>query len=230
MSGLGTAAAVDAGGDGRSHGASDVPASDRVPLPDTRSSAIRADVAIIGAGPAGLAAAIHLGQLGVRRVVVVDRQDFPRDTTCGSAISPKGIDVLKALGADDAVAKAAYWIKGLRLVTPDDREFILFGHTDAALICCRRTLDHILLRRAVTLGARFIGDFQASYLLSRNGRVAGFRSTDDREVLAKHTVVADGVHSRFSIDPGRRRLIQAIMGWWDGASFEPHRLGNAFRL
>ena len=50
-------------------------------------SSIRADVAIIGAGPAGLAAALRLGQLGVRRVVVCDRRDFPRDKTCGSAIS-----------------------------------------------------------------------------------------------------------------------------------------------
>src|SRR5262249_26054765 len=160
----------------RSHGASDVPASDRVPLPGTRSPAIHADVAIIGAGPAGLAAAIHLGQLGVERVVVVDRQDFPRDKTCGSAASPKGIDARNALGAGEAVTAAAYSIRGLRLVTPGDRELVLSGHTDAALICSRRTLDHILLQRAIALGARFVGDFQASYLLSRNGRTAGFRS------------------------------------------------------
>ncbi len=56
------------------------------------------DVAIIGAGPAGTAAAAHLGRLGIRDVVLVDRADFPRDKTCGSGISPKGIGVLKELG------------------------------------------------------------------------------------------------------------------------------------
>jgi flavin-dependent dehydrogenase len=58
--------------------------------------AINSQVAVIGAGPAGAAASIHLGQLGVRDVVLVDRHDFPRDKTCGSGVSPKGIDVLKA--------------------------------------------------------------------------------------------------------------------------------------
>ena len=37
---------------------------------------IDADVAIIGAGPAGTAAALHLGQLGVKNVVLLDRHDF----------------------------------------------------------------------------------------------------------------------------------------------------------
>src|SRR5882724_2609761 len=129
----------------------------RAPAQPTEAPAIRADVAIIGAGPAGLATAIHLGQLGVERVVVVDRHDFPRevvvvdrhdfprDKTCGSAVSPKGIAVLNELGAGEAVSAEAYWIKGLRLVTPTDRELVLSGHTEAALICCRRTLDHLLL-------------------------------------------------------------------------------------
>jgi geranylgeranyl reductase family protein len=211
-----------------SHRAPTMPENVRAPSPGTRSSVIRADVAIIGAGPAGLAAAIHLGQLGVGRVVVVDRQDFPRDKTCGSAISPKGIDVLHALGAQEAVASAAYRIKGLRLVTPGDRELVLSGHTDAALICCRRTLDHILLRRAVSLGVRFVGGFQASYLLCRNDRVAGFRGLDGCEVLANHTVVADGAHSQFCIDRGRRRLIQAIMGWWEDVRFEPQHIEMIF--
>ncbi|HEU4407522.1 MAG TPA: FAD-dependent monooxygenase [Polyangiaceae bacterium] len=54
-----------------------------------------AEVAILGAGPAGTAAALRLGQLGVRGVVVVDKADFPRDKTCGSGISPRGVEVLR---------------------------------------------------------------------------------------------------------------------------------------
>jgi len=59
---------------------------------------MHADVAIVGAGPAGLATAIRLGQLGAQRFVIVDRQNFPRDKTCGGAITPAGIRVPKNLG------------------------------------------------------------------------------------------------------------------------------------
>jgi 2-polyprenyl-6-methoxyphenol hydroxylase-like FAD-dependent oxidoreductase len=88
---------------------------------------IQADVAIIGSGPAGTAAAIHLGQLGIRNVVLVDRHDFPREKTCGSAVSPKGLGILKALGVWEEISSEAYRIKGLRLVTPGDREVYLSG-------------------------------------------------------------------------------------------------------
>ena len=39
------------------------------------SEIMRANVVILGAGPAGTAAAAHLGTLGVRNVVIVDRDD-----------------------------------------------------------------------------------------------------------------------------------------------------------
>src|ERR1700732_2589441 len=89
------------------------------------SGVVHADVGIIGAGPAGLATAVHLGQLGVGRVVIVDRADFPRDKTCGSAVSPKGCAVLDALGVNEAVARESYTISGLRLVTPRGHDVIM---------------------------------------------------------------------------------------------------------
>ncbi len=186
------------------------------------------DVGIIGAGPAGLATALHLGQLGVKRIVIVDRQDFPRDKTCGSAISPKGRTVLEALGVSEAITAASYAISGLRLVTPRGHDVTLSSQQDAALICNRRILDHLLLQKAQQAGARFLGDFQVSYLLQRGDRVVGFRSADGREVRANYTVVADGAHTRFAPDRGPRRLIQAIMGWWEGVSFPSHRIEMIF--
>src|ERR1700710_2261157 len=96
-------------------------------------SAIRADVAIIGAGPAGLATAVHLGQLGVGRVVIVDRMDFPRDKTCGSAVSPKGCIVLDELGVREAVTERAYPISGMRLVTPRGHDVVVSSPDDVAM-------------------------------------------------------------------------------------------------
>ena len=189
---------------------------------------IRADVGIVGAGPAGLATALHLGQLGVKRVVMVDRQDFPRDKTCGSAISPKGRDVLEALGVSEAVSAASHVVNGLRLVTPRGHEVVVSSPQDAALICNRRILDHLLLQKAQQAGTRFLGNFEVSHLLQRGDRVVGFRGADGREVRANYTVVADGAHTRFACDRGPRRLIQAIMGWWEGVPCQPHHIEMIF--
>jgi flavin-dependent dehydrogenase len=134
---------------------------------------IHADVGIVGAGPAGLATALHLGHLGVKRVVIVDRQEFPRDKTCGSAISPKGRTVLEALGVSEAITAASYTISGLRLVTPRGHDVTLSSQQDAALICNRRILDHLLLQKAQQAGARFLGDFEVSYLLQRGDQGVG---------------------------------------------------------
>jgi menaquinone-9 beta-reductase len=189
---------------------------------------VHADVGIIGAGPAGLATAVHLGQLGVGRVVIVDRTDFPRDKTCGSAVSPKGCEVLQQLGVVEAVTRESYAISGLRLVTPRGHDVILSSPNDVALICNRRTLDHLLLKRSQQTGSQFLANFGASHLLQRGDRVMGFRSTDGREVRAEYTVVANGAHSRLACDRGPRQMIQAIMGWWDDVPFQANQIEMIF--
>lgn len=190
---------------------------------------MNADVAIIGAGPAGTATALHLGQLGVKNVVLLDRHDFPRDKTCGSGVSPKGIDVLKALGVWDEVESRSYPINGLRLVTPGNREaFISGGGAAAAVICQRRTLDHLLLNRAQTLGAEFVPHFHAQELLMDDERVVGVAAADGRTVRAQVTVVADGAHSRFTLQREPKTVYQAIMGWWDDVPFTPKHVELVF--
>ncbi|MBX3273187.1 MAG: NAD(P)/FAD-dependent oxidoreductase [Sandaracinaceae bacterium] len=189
-----------------------------------------ADVAIIGAGPAGTAAAAHLGALGVERVVLVDRHDFPRDKTCGSGISPKGIKTLQKLGVWDEVAPHAYPIRGLRLVTPGGLESWQSGGEAAeAVVCYRRILDHVLLKKALASGTRFVADFDAAEAIEEGGRMVGFKSRAGDEVRARHTLVAGGSHCRVGLPALRpRRVIQAIMGWWDHAEFRPHHVEMIF--
>jgi menaquinone-9 beta-reductase len=62
------------------------------------------DVIVVGAGPAGSAAA--LSALRVRpgaSVLLLDRADFPRDKSCGDGIAPQVLDVLAALGLGGVV-------------------------------------------------------------------------------------------------------------------------------
>jgi 2-polyprenyl-6-methoxyphenol hydroxylase-like FAD-dependent oxidoreductase len=66
----------------------------------------RFDAAIVGAGPAGSAAAILLARAGWR-VALVERQRFPRRKVCGECIAATNLPLLDALGVGDAVASLA---------------------------------------------------------------------------------------------------------------------------
>src|SRR5262245_26816664 len=55
-----------------------------------------ADVAIVGAGPAGSTAAIYLNRAGAS-VILVDKDRFPRPKPCGDAVCGKSIPILREL-------------------------------------------------------------------------------------------------------------------------------------
>jgi geranylgeranyl reductase family protein len=190
--------------------------------------AMDANVVIVGAGPAGTAAAAHLGQLGMKDVVLVDKLDFPRDKTCGSGVSPKGIALLRELGVWAEVEKSAYRITGIRIVTPSGHEsYQSAGEAIEAVVCQRRILDHLILKRAERLGVEFLPHFVADRLLEENGRVTGIQAKDGRAVKARVTVIAGGTHCRL-VPQRPRKLIQAIMGWWEGVPFREGHLEMVF--
>lgn len=62
------------------------------------------DLVIVGAGPAGTTAALAaLAERPKARVLLLDRQRFPRDKSCGDGIAPHVLDVLGPLGAAGVV-------------------------------------------------------------------------------------------------------------------------------
>ncbi|MES1163743.1 MAG: FAD-dependent oxidoreductase, partial [Rhizobacter sp.] len=64
------------------------------------------DVLVIGAGPAGSAAAITLARAGLD-VVLVDQHVFPRDKICGDGLIPDAHNALRKLGVLDEVMAQA---------------------------------------------------------------------------------------------------------------------------
>jgi menaquinone-9 beta-reductase len=185
-------------------------------------------VAIIGAGPGGASAAIALAQRGVSRVLLLDKDAFPRDKTCGSGLSPNAVALLSDLGVGGAVRARGYAITGLRLTTPGGRQMVLSsGEEEAAVILLRKDFDDLLVERAKALGVEFQSGFHARSLIEEGGRVVGVKSGEG-EVRADHVLCADGAHSIFSRDPRPRRTISTLMGWWEDFDFEPHILEMVF--
>ncbi|NVB36197.1 NAD(P)/FAD-dependent oxidoreductase [Pseudenhygromyxa sp. WMMC2535] len=182
-----------------------------------------AKVVVVGAGPAGSATALHLAQLGIDDVVIVDLHDFPRDKTCGSGLSPRAITTLQELKIWDSIEPLTYPITDLRIVTRDGHEALVSaGEKAAAAICLRRDLDFEIHERSLEAGVKFLPGFAASEPIVRGDRWIGIKARDGREVRAEWVVVANGAHSTLSTATGPKRMIHAIMGWWEGVDYRPH--------
>ena len=65
------------------------------------------DAAIVGAGPAGSAAAISLARKGYR-VALIDKEKFPRDKLCGDFINPINWPILRELGVENDVLSSEH--------------------------------------------------------------------------------------------------------------------------
>jgi flavin-dependent dehydrogenase len=68
------------------------------------------DVMIIGAGPAGSMAALHLAAQG-HKTLLLDKHRFPRNKTCGDGLIPDAIRCLQRAGLYEKVCQAGRQIK-----------------------------------------------------------------------------------------------------------------------
>ena len=175
------------------------------------------DVLVAGAGPAGAAAALRLARAGFR-VTAVDRARFPRDKICSEYMSPEGVRHLAALGVLEQVERAGgHPIRGTMVQAPRGSRLTgLFARAGTApfratgLSVTRRILDHALVTAARGAGATVLEATAVQGVLTDDGAVTGLsvRSEDGaiRELRARLTVGADGLHSLLARSVGRRRL------------------------
>jgi len=166
------------------------------------------DVLIIGAGPAGSAAAIHLARAGWS-VTVVDRRHFPRPKPCSEYMSPQASRLLEEMGVLAEVERAgAAQLAGMVIRSPNGGLIRgVFagahrwrGHRDRGLSLQRTLLDPILLGAARRAGAHVAeGAPVQDITLDPSGRASGVivGEADGRTttVRARLVIGADGLRS-----------------------------------
>lgn len=108
-------------------------------------------IAVLGAGPAGCAAAIELAKRGYA-VTVFEGKAFPRTKVCGEYISPAATGVLESLLGVDTL-KDAGALRADRFVLQRGERAWAWATPSAAWALSRRTLDTLLLAEAERAGA-----------------------------------------------------------------------------
>jgi flavin-dependent dehydrogenase len=170
-----------------------------------KQSELRADVFIVGGGPAGLAAAIAARQQGLQ-VVVADRQQPPIDKACGEGLMPGAVAALQDLGVSFSPREAMVF-RGIRFLDAQTGLCTQAEFRQGTGMAVRRTVLHArLVKRAAEMGAVLMWGAQASS--SGGGRVA----CDGRNVESRWIIGADGLRSHVrewaGLQPKRRERLR----------------------
>lgn len=172
---------------------------------------MKAELAIVGGGPAGLAMAIHAARKGID-VVVLERRRPPLDKACGEGLMPSGVRALERMGVlalIDPSERSPF--AGIRYVQEDGTA--MHGRLPGPGLGIRRTaLAEALAARASALGARLLFRCRVESFQPRDDGL--LVETEHGPIDCRLLVAADGGRSRI-------RSLAGLDGWVEG----PRRYG-----
>jgi geranylgeranyl reductase family protein len=147
------------------------------------------DAIVVGAGPAGCAAAYDLAVAG-HAVLLLDRAEFPRHKACAGGLTRKSLRALRY-----SVAPVTREVVSAVTVEKGRGESAtLTSRNPVCALTVRQELDDFCLRQTVAAGARFTRIGAIVALDSGDDNVT--ITTEDAVFTGRFVVGADGVHSR----------------------------------
>ena len=182
------------------------------------------DVAVVGAGPGGSAAAYYLARRGLD-VLLLDRSEFPRDKICGDGLTPRAVGALRDMGVLDGLLAVGRRIGGVEVFAPDGSSTAApippqDGLPASMLVVPRVTLDNAIRERALGSGAEFAGQVLVSGIESTGDGVVvkGERERTPVAVKARIAILATGAATgllrRLGLLPKTPPMILAARGYF----------------
>ncbi len=147
------------------------------------------DAIVVGAGPAGCAAAYDLATSGME-VLLLDRCDFPRRKACAGGLTIKAVRALRYSIKPVVRAK----VKHIQVSKQLADAALLRSSQPVCLMTVREELDAFCLAQTIQAGAQFrrIGGIQSIAELEEDVVL----TTDEGEFRARFLIGADGANSR----------------------------------
>lgn len=159
------------------------------------------DAIVVGAGPAGCAAAYDLAIAG-RSVLLLDKSEFPRPKACAGGLTLKSLRALR-YSVDPVIRR---WISTVVLERSPDSATTIKRRSPVCAMTVRQEFDNFCLNRTFGAGAAFqrIGPLQS--ISSEGDRICILAG--EAQFYARFLVGADGVHSRV------RQLTASDTSWF----------------
>jgi len=164
------------------------------------------DAILVGAGPAGCAAAYDLATAG-RSVLLLDRAEFPRPKACAGGLTSKTVAALR-YSVDPVVRQR---LNALTIERDGDHRTVLRRRRDYCFMTVREELDAFCLEKTIAAGARF-QRIRAIETIEEEQDGVTLR-VDGERLRARFLVGADGVHSQV------RRMTDPEAGSWFWRAF-----------
>lgn len=196
------------------------------------------DVIIIGAGPAGAASAYFLAQRGFD-VLLLDKFDFPRDKTCGDAMLPRALNVIKEMGLLHDVLRVGQRVNKLDIFAPRGHSTLVpipaqQDWPNYTLVVPRLILDNIILARAIASGAKFQSQIHVTTIERDAQGVTVKGGRHDRSVASrgKLAIIATGASPKLLLQLGllkqTPRMLVAARAYFEGLTGLEDRLHLRF--
>lgn len=147
------------------------------------------DAVIVGAGPAGATAATYLARQG-HKILLLDKENFPRDKVCGDGLIADSLRSIKRMGLLAEVEQHGKSVSNLSYYSPSR----IRVDTQSKMVTIKRLhLDYIIAKEAVRSGAVF-----------KQSNVTKIEKTEDfvsidaagflNPVISKICIIATGAH------------------------------------
>ncbi|MDY6870745.1 MAG: geranylgeranyl reductase family protein [Actinomycetota bacterium] len=174
----------------------------------------RADAVVVGAGPAGSAAAAWAARAG-HDVLVIDSARFPRDKACGDGLTPRAVAELERLGLgpwlETRIRHRGLRMSGFGAAVDVAWPGPSFPSTGSAVP--RTELDDRIRSVAAHDGARMLlGTKAVGVKHDSSGRVETLTLDSGDEVDVGTLIVADGARSTLGRALGRQWHQQTVYG------------------
>ncbi|MFQ6615215.1 MAG: NAD(P)/FAD-dependent oxidoreductase [Fidelibacterota bacterium] len=161
------------------------------------------DMVVVGGGPAGATAALYASRIGLR-VLLVDKEQFPRDKVCGDALSGKSVGILRDLDLLEQVRDLpGASVRTITFGSPNHTSANILMEGDGGqegFVIRRKVFDNFLFQKAGKEVETCIEGFFVRDLITDNGHVCGIRGNrrgerDMEEYRAPLVLGADGFSS-----------------------------------